>query len=79
MRKKVLAALSAQNSLPAYCFKHRLTEWVLSLRIEVGYVVNWSPVRQIGMSHLKCHLLCVHTIYSFFLDVSKIIFFLFLK
>lgn len=51
------------------CFfkKNRLTEWVLSSRIEVGYAVSLSPVRQTGMSYLKHHWICFHATCSSFL------------
>lgn len=49
--RKVITVLGTRNLLLMF-LKNRLTEWVLSLRIEVEYAVNLSHVRLIGRSLL---------------------------
>lgn len=49
--RKVTTVLGTWNLLLMF-LKNRLTEWVLSLRIEVEYAVNLSHVRLIGRSLL---------------------------
>lgn len=49
--RKVITVLGTQNLLLVF-LKNRLTEWVLSLRIEMEYAANLSHVRLIGRSLL---------------------------
>lgn len=49
--RKVITVLGTRNLLLMF-LKNRLTEWVLSLRIEMEYAVNLSHVRLIGRSLL---------------------------